>query len=85
MKDQRLVLYNAFSRVYASMREAIVDLRRIGIDGLGFNAVWLNPINSTSRQSVNRDNFESYIQSEVTGSLYATYDYAQLNHLYSPT
>ncbi len=84
MKDQRLVLYNVFPRVYASMREAIGDLQRIGKDGLGFNAVWLNPINSTSTQSVNRYNFESYEQSGVTGSLYATYDYAQLNHLLFP-
>ncbi len=82
MKKQRLLLYNAFPRVYSTMGEATNDLQRIS--RMGFNAVWLNPLNSTSGQTVRRYNFESYEQNDVTGSLYAAYDYSVLNHRLFP-
>lgn len=80
MKEQRLLLYNAFPRVYSSIEEATNDLKRIGRFGMRFNAVWLNPINATSGETVKRYNFESYKEGDVTGSLYAAYDYSTLNH-----
>lgn len=80
MLDTRLVLYNAFPRVYDSLASATSDLQRIGSKGLGFNAIWLNPLNMASNGEVSRYNVNTFQSQNVTASLYATYDFARLNH-----
>lgn len=82
----RLLIYNAFPRVYRSFGGAIEDFSRIS--SLGFNAVWLNPLNAASEQTVKRVNFETATspgeKQDVTGSLYATKHYDHLNYSLFP-
>lgn len=75
----KLLLYNAYPRNYSTFSEAIHDLKRIGKDGLGFNAVWLNPLNAASNLIVKRLNVLTYQEEEVKGSLYAARDFSRLN------
>lgn len=74
----KLKLYNAFPRNYSTMAEATADLDRIG--DLGFNVVWINPLNATSKGIVKRFNHLTGEDQEVRGSLYAGAHFDRLNY-----
>lgn len=75
----KLRLYNAFPRNYKSMKEATTDLERIG--QLGFNSIWINPINdNVATSTVKRLNLETLESQDVKSSLYAGSNFDRLNH-----
>ena len=75
-----LRLYNMFPRVFkdfVAMKEYVVKIAK-----MGFNAVWLNPLQEVTDLSVAREIFARNIipiDEMVSGSLYAAKSFEKLN------
>lgn len=77
LKNKQLKLYNQFPRCYQNIGQATQQLPSIA--AMGFNVVWVNPLQSTAKQKVARYFPENEKPSMVNGSIYAMFDPQKLN------